>query len=155
MLPGIALPRPALGHHGSGRRVGRERSSLAACACSAVSRPVPFPTCSIAACRGNRCPGRDVSLEEHRDFRVGFRQGSRSSSNCIDSTSDSLCALIGVDDATPVTADYKERDNAFTGKILKVISSPPYQSAREAARNSSDEKRAASLIPRAGRERRP
>jgi hypothetical protein len=25
-----------------------------------------------------------------------------------------------VDDATPVTADYKERDNAFTGKILKV-----------------------------------
>jgi arylsulfatase len=30
-------------------------------------------------------------------------------------------AGVGVDDATPVTADYKERDNAFTGKILKVI----------------------------------
>jgi arylsulfatase A-like enzyme len=29
-------------------------------------------------------------------------------------------AGVGVDDATPVTADYKERDNAFTGKILKV-----------------------------------
>ena len=29
-------------------------------------------------------------------------------------------ADVGVDDATPVTADYKERDNAFTGKILKV-----------------------------------
>jgi arylsulfatase len=29
-------------------------------------------------------------------------------------------AAVGVDDATPVTADYKERDNAFTGKILKV-----------------------------------
>ena len=30
-------------------------------------------------------------------------------------------AAVGVDDATPVTTDYKERDNAFTGKILKVI----------------------------------
>ena len=29
-------------------------------------------------------------------------------------------AGVGVDDATPVTADYKEGDNAFTGKILKV-----------------------------------
>jgi arylsulfatase len=29
-------------------------------------------------------------------------------------------AGVGMDDATPVTADYKERDNAFTGKILKV-----------------------------------
>ena len=30
-------------------------------------------------------------------------------------------ANVGVDDATPVTADYKERDNAFTGKIFKVV----------------------------------
>jgi arylsulfatase len=30
-------------------------------------------------------------------------------------------AGVGMDDATPVTTDYKERDNAFTGKILKVI----------------------------------
>ena len=29
-------------------------------------------------------------------------------------------AGVGVDDATPVTADYPERNNAFTGKILKV-----------------------------------
>jgi len=29
-------------------------------------------------------------------------------------------AGVGKDDATPVTNDYKERDNAFTGKILKV-----------------------------------
>ncbi|MDA0657820.1 MAG: hypothetical protein O3C60_03180 [Planctomycetota bacterium] len=29
-------------------------------------------------------------------------------------------AGVGIDDATPVTNDYKERDNAFTGKILKV-----------------------------------
>jgi arylsulfatase A-like enzyme len=29
-------------------------------------------------------------------------------------------AGVGLDDATPVTNDYKERDNAFTGKILKV-----------------------------------
>jgi arylsulfatase len=27
---------------------------------------------------------------------------------------------VGVDDATPVTEDYKERDNKFTGKIRKV-----------------------------------
>src|SRR5450432_45841 len=29
-------------------------------------------------------------------------------------------ADVGMDDATPVTTDYKERDNSFTGKILKV-----------------------------------
>lgn len=29
-------------------------------------------------------------------------------------------AGVGVDDATPVTNDYKERDNAFSGKTLKV-----------------------------------
>ncbi len=29
-------------------------------------------------------------------------------------------AAVGVDDATPVTPDYEERDNAFTGKIFKV-----------------------------------
>jgi len=29
-------------------------------------------------------------------------------------------AGVGKDDATPVTTDYKERDNSFTGKILKV-----------------------------------
>lgn len=29
-------------------------------------------------------------------------------------------AGVGMDDATPVTRDYKERDNSFTGKILKV-----------------------------------
>ena len=27
---------------------------------------------------------------------------------------------VGMDDATPVTTDYKERDNSFTGKIIKV-----------------------------------
>jgi arylsulfatase len=30
-------------------------------------------------------------------------------------------AGVGKDDATPVTADYKERDNTFTGKIHKVV----------------------------------
>jgi len=30
-------------------------------------------------------------------------------------------AGVGIDDATPVTTDYKERDNAFTGKVLKVV----------------------------------
>ena len=29
-------------------------------------------------------------------------------------------AAVGVDDATPVSADYRERENSFTGKILKV-----------------------------------
>ena len=29
-------------------------------------------------------------------------------------------AGVGIDDATPVTTDYKERDNSFTGKIAKV-----------------------------------
>jgi arylsulfatase len=30
-------------------------------------------------------------------------------------------AGVGEDDATPVTREYKERDNAFTGRILKVV----------------------------------
>jgi arylsulfatase A-like enzyme len=30
-------------------------------------------------------------------------------------------ADVGLDSATPVTADYKEGDNSFTGKILKVV----------------------------------
>lgn len=30
-------------------------------------------------------------------------------------------ADVGVDEATPVTEEYKEGDNAFTGKILKVV----------------------------------
>ena len=28
--------------------------------------------------------------------------------------------IVGLDDATPVTTDYKERDNGFTGRIVKV-----------------------------------
>jgi arylsulfatase len=34
----------------------------------------------------------------------------------VDDTAD-----VGMDEGTPVTEDYKERDNAFTGKILSVI----------------------------------
>ena len=30
-------------------------------------------------------------------------------------------AGVGLDDATPVTTDYKENDNAFKGKILQVV----------------------------------
>ena len=30
-------------------------------------------------------------------------------------------ADVGVDEATPVTEDYKEGDNEFTGKIKKVV----------------------------------
>jgi arylsulfatase A-like enzyme len=30
-------------------------------------------------------------------------------------------AGVGQDDATPVTSDYKERDNSFTGKVVKVV----------------------------------
>jgi arylsulfatase len=30
-------------------------------------------------------------------------------------------AGVGRDDATPVTTDYKEQDNAFTGRVLKVV----------------------------------
>jgi arylsulfatase len=30
-------------------------------------------------------------------------------------------AGVGVDDATPVTTDYKERDHAFNGKVVKVV----------------------------------
>jgi len=30
-------------------------------------------------------------------------------------------AGVGIDDATTVTKDYKKFDNAFTGKILKIV----------------------------------
>ena len=51
--------------------------------------------------------------------------GEKVASGRIDRTQPAIfsadeTAGVGVDDATPVTADYKERDNAFTGKILKV-----------------------------------
>jgi arylsulfatase len=48
-------------------------------------------------------------------------------------------AGVGVDDATPVTADYKERDNAFTGKISKVvIDVKPMGQAAKAEENAAN-----------------
>jgi hypothetical protein len=54
-------------------------------------------------------------------------------------------AGVGQDDATPVTMDYKERDNSFTGKILKVtVDVKPIGAAikaeEAAAKRESDEK---------------
>lgn len=47
-------------------------------------------------------------------------------------------ANVGVDDATPVTNDYKERDNAFTGKIHKVtVDVKPIGEAVKAAAESA------------------
>jgi arylsulfatase len=58
-------------------------------------------------------------------------------------------AGVGMDDATPVTTDYKERDNAFTGRIYKVtLDVKPVGAAvkaeADAARLESDAKRAVS-----------
>jgi arylsulfatase len=58
-------------------------------------------------------------------------------------------AGVGVDDATPVTNDYKERDNAFTGKILKVtLDVKPVGAAvkaeADAAKQETDMKKALS-----------
>lgn len=58
-------------------------------------------------------------------------------------------AGVGVDDATPVTSDYKERDNAFTGRIHKVeLEVMPIgaavKAAAEAAKHESNLKRALS-----------
>ncbi len=50
-------------------------------------------------------------------------------------------AGVGVDDATPVTTDYKERDNAFTGKILKVtVDVKPIGAAIKAEADSAQRK---------------
>jgi hypothetical protein len=48
-----------------------------------------------------------------------------------------------VDDATPVTTDYKERDNAFTGKILKVTVEVKPIGAAVKAEADSDQRLAA------------
>jgi arylsulfatase len=58
-------------------------------------------------------------------------------------------AGVGQDDATPVTTDYKERDNSFTGKILKVtVEVKPIGAAvkaqADAARHETDVKMALS-----------
>jgi arylsulfatase len=54
-----------------------------------------------------------------------FVNGQKSAEGRIDQTcgiifSADETADVGVDEATPVTEDYKERDNKFTGKIRKV-----------------------------------
>ena len=58
-------------------------------------------------------------------------------------------AGVGMDDATPVTTDYKERDNSFTGKILNVtIDVKPIGAAvkaqADAAKHEADVKTAMS-----------
>ena len=50
-------------------------------------------------------------------------------------------ADVGVDEATPVTEDYKEGDNAFTGKILKVV--VEYEPAKLGAADTAELKSAA------------
>src|SRR6185369_11977360 len=48
-------------------------------------------------------------------------------------------AGVGLDDATPVTKDYKERDNSFTGTILKVtVEVKPIGDAVKAAVDTGD-----------------
>jgi len=47
-------------------------------------------------------------------------------------------AGVGVDDATPVTPDYEERDNAFTGKIVEVtVDVKPIGDAAKAAADAA------------------
>src|SRR5207344_878995 len=47
-------------------------------------------------------------------------------------------AGVGLDDATPVTEDYKEHDNAFTGKIIKVtVDVKPIGAALKAAADAA------------------
>jgi len=48
-------------------------------------------------------------------------------------------AGVGIDDATPVTSDYKEYDNDFTGKILKVtVDVQPIGAAVKAEEDSAE-----------------
>lgn len=56
-------------------------------------------------------------------------------------------ADVGEDDATPVTEDYKERDNRFTGTIEKVtvaLQAANAQSADEEAKKNAALKKAMS-----------
>ena len=57
-------------------------------------------------------------------------------------------ADVGMDDATPVTEDYKERDNAFTGTINKItvtLKETPVQTAEsQAKQQEAAEKKATS-----------
>ena len=55
-------------------------------------------------------------------------------------------AGVGADGATPVTADYKERDNVFTGKIFKVtVDVKPIGAAEKAAASKAGAEAAAKL----------
>jgi arylsulfatase len=56
---------------------------------------------------------------------------------------------VGIDDATPVSDEYKERDNAFTGKIDKVVvelkpATPAAKADADSARKEAIVKKAAS-----------
>ncbi len=59
--------------------------------------------------------GHSYDLVKRREGRGGRIERTQPAIFSADET-----AAVGVDDATPVTSDYKERDNAFTGKIFKV-----------------------------------
>jgi arylsulfatase len=55
---------------------------------------------------------------------------------------------VGVDDATPVTADHEERDNAFTGTTLKAtVDVQPIGDAFMAAEESTGVDAAARMAP--------
>src|SRR5215469_11479436 len=50
---------------------------------------------------------------------------------------------VGIDDSTPVSTDYKEGDNSFTGKIDKVVVEVQPMTPAEAAEEKKIEKEAA------------
>lgn len=76
------------------------------------------------AAKRNRC-GAGVLRCGEDGFSLRSPPGEKVASGRIERTQLAIfsadeTAGVGKDDATPVTKDYKERDNAFTGRILKV-----------------------------------
>ena len=91
---------------------------------SAVARLAGAPACT--GCRSNqrRCSSRTTSTGDPAESAT--RQESADSLDRVVRTQANIFSAdegadVGLDGETPVTDDYKEGDNKFTGKIQKVV----------------------------------
>jgi arylsulfatase A-like enzyme len=88
-----------------------------------VSTPQPLPAGKATIRMNFDYDGGGIGMGGTASILVN---GEQAATGRIERTQAILFALdetagVGQDDASPVTSDYKEHDNAFTGKIFKVV----------------------------------
>ena len=101
---------------------------------TARSHPPPHELTPTIARRGTAYP---MSARTRRPAGASDTSGRIERTQGMIFSADET-AGVGQDDATPVTADYKERDNSFTGKIIKVkLDVKPIGAADKAEANAA------------------